>query len=69
MWRLTGGILDEIREDQKSVLGLVNQVALISQNKGNDFWIDENGIMRIRDSVCIPDVSGFEEIILVVRYE
>ena len=56
-------------EEVRNCFGLVNQVTLVNKEKGNDFWIDENGIMRIRDWVCVPDVSGFEEIILVVKYE
>ena len=55
MLKLTSGILDEIREGQKSDLGLVDRLTLINQGKGGDFRIDENGIMRCRDRVCVPD--------------
>ena len=57
MLKLTSGILDEIREGQKSDLVLVDRLTLINQGKGGDFWIDENGIIRCHDRVCVPDVS------------
>ena len=56
MLKLTSGILDEIREGQKSDLVLVDKLVLINQGRGGDFRIDENGIMSCRDRVCIPDV-------------
>ncbi|XP_050908916.1 uncharacterized protein LOC127122659 [Lathyrus oleraceus] len=49
MLKLTSGILDEIREGQKSDLVLVDRLTLINQGKGGDFRIDENGIMRCHD--------------------
>ena len=55
MLKLTSGILDEIREGQKSDLGLVDRLTLINQGQGGDFRIDENGTMRCRDRVCVPD--------------
>ncbi|XP_050878547.1 uncharacterized protein LOC127082357 [Lathyrus oleraceus] len=49
MLKLTSGILDEIREGHKSNLVLVDRLSLINQGKGDDFRIDENGIMRCHD--------------------
>ena len=60
MLKLTCGILYEIREGQKSDLKLVDVMTLINQGKGGDFRIDENGIMRCRDRVCVPDVAGLK---------
>ncbi|KAI5436071.1 hypothetical protein KIW84_022495 [Lathyrus oleraceus] len=64
MLKLTCGILDEIREGQKSDLKLVDVMTLINQDKGGDFRIDENGIMRCRDRVCVPDVADLRKRIL-----
>jgi hypothetical protein len=64
MLKLTSGILDEIREGHKSDLGLVDRLTLINQGKGGDFRIDENGIMRCRDRVCVPDVMDLKKRIL-----
>ncbi|XP_050920296.1 uncharacterized protein LOC127137932 [Lathyrus oleraceus] len=57
MLKLTCGILDQIREGQKSNLVLVDRLTLINQGKGGDFHIDENGIMRCHDRVYVPDVT------------
>ncbi|XP_058741409.1 uncharacterized protein LOC131613785 [Vicia villosa] len=64
MLKLTSGILDEIREGQKSDLGLVDRFTLINQGRGGDFRINENGIMRCRDRVCVPDVADLGKRIL-----
>ena len=64
MLKLTSGILDEIREGQKSDLVLVDKLLLINQGRGGDFMIDENGIMRCCDRVCIPDVGDLRKRIL-----
>lgn len=39
---------------------------LINRGEGDDFKIDENGVIRFRDVICVPDVfelkkSIFEE--------
>ena len=64
MLKLTSGILDEIREGQKSDLSLVNRLTLINQGRGGNFWIDENGIMRCRDRVCVLNIDNLKKIIL-----
>ena len=35
---------------------LVDQTILINQGNRGEFQIDENGVLRFRDRVCIPDV-------------
>lgn len=37
---------------------------LLNQGKGGDFRIDENGVMRFRDIVCVPDLPEFKKSIL-----
>lgn len=37
---------------------------LTNQGKGGDFRIDENGVMRFRDMICVSDVSEFKKSIL-----
>lgn len=37
---------------------------LINQDKDGDFRIDEDGLMRLRDKVCVPDVPELEKSIL-----
>ena len=53
MLKLTSGILDEIREGKKYDLSLVDRLAWINQGRDGDFRIDENGILRCRDRVCV----------------
>ena len=64
MLRLTSSILEEIREGQRSDLKLVDQLTLINQGNGGEFKIDENGVMRFRNRVCIPDVPELKKSIL-----
>src|ERR1051325_6725834 len=64
MLKLTSDILDEVREGQKSDLVLVDKLLLINQGRRGDFRIDENGIMRCRNRVCIPDVGDLRKRIL-----
>ena len=64
MLKLTSDILEEIWEGQKSDLILVDRLMLINQGRGGDFWIDENGIRRCRDIVCVPYVGDFKKGIL-----
>lgn len=64
MLKLKSGILDEIIKGQKIDLGLINRLLLINQGNEGDFLGDENGVMRFRDRVCIPDVPELKKSIL-----
>ncbi|XP_050877719.1 uncharacterized protein LOC127081510 [Lathyrus oleraceus] len=65
IWRhfLFGLIFDVFSDhkSQKSDLILVDRLALINQGKGGDFHINENGIMRCHDRVCVLDVSDLRK--------
>lgn len=62
--KLTSGLMEEIREGQNIDLGLVDRLVLINQGKGGSFWVDENGVMRFRDIVCVPDVLELKKSVL-----
>src|SRR3954463_751465 len=64
MLKLTSGILEEIREGQKSDVSFVDKLTLINQGRGGEFRIDENGIMRFGNRVCVPDVAELKKSIL-----
>lgn len=64
MLKLTSGILEEIREGQKIDLGLVDWLVSFNQGQGGDFKIDENGVIRFKDRVCVPDVPELKKSIL-----
>lgn len=42
-------------------MGLVVRLVLINQGKIGDFRVDENGVMRFRDRVCVPDVPELKK--------
>ncbi|KAI5397057.1 hypothetical protein KIW84_063034 [Lathyrus oleraceus] len=64
MLKLTSGILDEIREGQKSDVCLVDKLTLVNQGQGGEFRVDENGILKFGNRVCIPDVTELKKSIL-----
>jgi hypothetical protein len=64
MLKLTSNILEEIKETQKVNLELVDRLVLINQGKEKDFRVDENGVMKFRDRVCVPDLPKLKRKIL-----
>ncbi|KAI5390343.1 hypothetical protein KIW84_075598 [Lathyrus oleraceus] len=64
MLKLTSGILDEIREGQKSDVLLVDKLTLVNQGQGDEFRVDENGVLKFGNRVCIPDVTELKKSIL-----
>ena len=64
MLKLTNQVLEEIREGQRTDLKLVDRLTLINQGKEVDFRIDERGIIRFRDRVCVPDMPELKQSIL-----
>ncbi|MCH94689.1 hypothetical protein A2U01_0015653 [Trifolium medium] len=43
---------------------LLEYKTLIEQGREMDFKIDENGVMRCRGRVCVPDVPELKKMIL-----
>lgn len=64
MLKLTSDILDKIREGHKIGLGLIDQLLLINQGDGGDLRVDENGMMRFNDRVCVPYGTELKKSIL-----
>ena len=64
MLKLTNDFLDKVKEGQRGDLSLVNRLALINQGKETDFKIDEKGVIRFRDRVCVPDLPELKKLIL-----
>jgi len=64
MLKLTSNILEEIKVGQKEDLELVDRVVLVNQGQGADFRLDHNGVLMIRDRVCVPDVPELKKRIL-----
>ncbi|MCI17759.1 DNA/RNA polymerases superfamily protein, partial [Trifolium medium] len=62
--KLTNPFLDEIKECQKTNKKLIERLVLIKEGKETDFGVDENGIIRYRGRVCVPDVPELKKMIL-----
>lgn len=64
MMKLTNNVLEQIKEDWKLHLWLIDRLVLINQGKEVDFKLDKNGIMKFRDRVSVPDVSELRKKVL-----
>ncbi|GAU29258.1 hypothetical protein TSUD_392080 [Trifolium subterraneum] len=63
MLKLTNRFLEKIRECQKEDEKLMKRVALVIEGQENDFKIDENGVVKFRGRVCVPDVPELKKMI------
>ncbi|MCI36712.1 hypothetical protein A2U01_0057935, partial [Trifolium medium] len=63
MLKLTNPFLDEVKECQKRNRKLREKVVLVNEGKEVDFGIDENGVVRYRGRVCVPDVPELKKMI------
>ncbi|GAU43834.1 hypothetical protein TSUD_371130 [Trifolium subterraneum] len=64
MLKLTNPFLEKVRECQKEDEKLMKRVALVIEGQENDFKMDEDGIVRFRGRVCVPDVPELKKMIL-----
>ncbi|MCI30638.1 hypothetical protein A2U01_0051849, partial [Trifolium medium] len=64
MLKLTNPFLEEIKNCQRTDKKLKEKLILINEGKETDFGIDENGIIRYRGRVCVPDVPELKKMIL-----
>ena len=64
MLKLNSNVLEEIKGGQKFDQGLIDRLVLINQGKEVNFRVDENGIRKFWDQVCVPDFSQLEKRIL-----
>ncbi|GAU50683.1 hypothetical protein TSUD_410390 [Trifolium subterraneum] len=63
MLKFTNPFLEKIRECQKEDEKLMKRVALVIEGQENDFKIDENGVVKFRGRVCVPDVPELKKMI------
>ncbi|MCI30556.1 hypothetical protein A2U01_0051765, partial [Trifolium medium] len=64
MLKLTNPFLEEVMEKQKTDTKLLKYKTLIENGKEMDIKIDENGVMRCRGRVYVPDVPELKKMIL-----
>ncbi|XP_050902445.1 uncharacterized protein LOC127135869 [Lathyrus oleraceus] len=60
----TNGFLYEIKDGQKLDVSLIDPLSLVNQSEDEDFKVDENGILKFRNRVCVPGVSELKKTIL-----
>ncbi|GAU51584.1 hypothetical protein TSUD_414280 [Trifolium subterraneum] len=63
MLKLTNLFLEKIRECQQEDEKLMKRVTLVTKGQENDFKIDENGVVKFRGRVCVPDVPELKKMI------
>ncbi|GAU51985.1 hypothetical protein TSUD_417850, partial [Trifolium subterraneum] len=63
MLKLTNPFLEKVREYQKEDEKLMKRVALVIEGQENDFKMDENGVVKFRGRVCVPDVPELKKMI------
>ncbi|MCI55163.1 hypothetical protein A2U01_0076413, partial [Trifolium medium] len=49
---------------QKTDRKLMEKLVLINEGKETDLGVDENGILKYRGRVCVPDVPELKKMIL-----
>ena len=64
MLKINNDFMKEIKEAQKNDMKVVDLIVGIDKAENNDFKIDEHGILRFRDRICIPDNSDMKKTIL-----
>ncbi|MCI76608.1 hypothetical protein A2U01_0097878, partial [Trifolium medium] len=64
MLKLTNPFFEEVKEFQKRDHKLMEKLVLIKEGKKVDFGVDENGVVRYRGRVCVPDVPELRKMIL-----
>ncbi|MCI37180.1 hypothetical protein A2U01_0058404, partial [Trifolium medium] len=64
MLKLTNPFLGEVKECQKRDQKLMEKLVLVREGKKVDFGTDENGVVRYRGRVCVPDMPELRKMIL-----
>ncbi|XP_058761006.1 uncharacterized protein LOC131634367 [Vicia villosa] len=64
MLNINSDFLDSIKEAHKLDVKLVDLMIVSKKIEGGDFKVDEQGVLRFRDRICIPDDSQMKKMIL-----
>ena len=62
--KINNEFLDSIREAQKLDVKLVDSMVRIDQSENGDFKLDEQGVLKFRNQICIPDDVEMKKVIL-----
>ena len=64
MLKINNAFLNNIKESQKLDVKLVDLMVGSNQTESNDFKVDEQGVLRFREIICIPDEVELKKMIL-----
>ena len=64
MLKINNEFLDSIRGAQKLDVKLVDLMVGIDQSENSDFKLDEQGVLRFRNRIYIPDDAEMKKVIL-----
>ena len=64
MLRINSDFLNSIKEAQKLDVKFVDLMTTSDQNADGDFKVDDQGVLRFRVRICIPDDEGLKKLIL-----
>ncbi|MCI40923.1 hypothetical protein A2U01_0062156, partial [Trifolium medium] len=64
MLKLMNPFLEKIKECQKTDKKLIEKLVLVNEGKKTNIRVDENGVMRFRGRVCVPDVPKLKKMIM-----
>jgi len=62
--KINSDFLNSIKEAQKVDVKFVDLMVVSDQNADGDFKVDDQGVLRFRGRICIPDDEGLKKLIL-----
>jgi len=68
MLRIDSDFLKSIKEAQKEDVKFVDLLVASNQTKDSDFKVDDQGVLRFRGRICIPDNEEIKKMILGERH-
>jgi hypothetical protein len=64
MLKISNNVLEEIKEGQATDPEMAKYRELVSQGRGTDFRIDEDGVLKIQNRICVPNIPELKKSIL-----
>lgn len=64
MLKINNYFLHHIKENQKLDVKLVDVMTNLNRNENVNFKVDDQGVLRFHDRICIPDNEELKRIIL-----
>jgi len=64
MLKIDSEFLNSIKETQKADVKLVDLMVGSNETKDSDFKVDDQGVLRFRNRICIPDDAEMKKMIM-----